>query len=107
MLDRDSSFYLISLNILITCLLKNVWILKGEVLCESLLGVKGLNLLQQRKQTLQHCTIRQSADVDTCSNTLRSLSSELQLSQEGLITLERWSSKKKLHCKIRKDLIFK
>ena len=26
-LDQDSSFYLISLNILITCLLNNVWIL--------------------------------------------------------------------------------
>ena len=28
-LDQDSSFYLISLNILITCLLNIVWILKG------------------------------------------------------------------------------
>ena len=26
-LDQDNSFYLISLNILITCLLNNVWIL--------------------------------------------------------------------------------
>ena len=42
MLDQDSSFYLICLNILITCFLKNVWILKGEDLCLSLLGVKGL-----------------------------------------------------------------
>ena len=31
-LDQDN-FYLISLNILITCLLDNVWILLGEVTC--------------------------------------------------------------------------
>ena len=34
---------MISLSILITCLLDNVWILQGEVTCESLLEVKGLN----------------------------------------------------------------
>ena len=39
--DQDN-FYLISLSILISCLLDNVWILQGEVTCESLLGVKGL-----------------------------------------------------------------
>ena len=44
MLDQDSSFYQISLNVLITCLLKNVWILKGVGLCISLLGAKGLLL---------------------------------------------------------------
>ena len=44
MLNQDSNLYLISLNILITCLLKNAWILKGEVFCQSLLGVKGLLL---------------------------------------------------------------
>ena len=43
MLDQDSSFYLISLNILFTCLLTNVWILLREVLGYSLLGVKGLD----------------------------------------------------------------
>ena len=30
-LDQDDSFYLISLSILITCLLKHVWVLYGEV----------------------------------------------------------------------------
>ena len=43
MLDQDSSFSMISLNILIICLLNNVWILLGEVSCQSLLGVKGLS----------------------------------------------------------------
>ena len=32
-----------SLNILNTCFLDNVWILKGEVIHQSLLGVKGLS----------------------------------------------------------------
>ena len=41
MLDQDN-FYLMSLNILITCLLDKVWILLGEVSCSSLMGVKGL-----------------------------------------------------------------
>ena len=36
MLDQDNNFYLISLSILITCLLDNVWILQGEVTCQSL-----------------------------------------------------------------------
>ena len=31
--DQDNNFYLISLCILITCLLDNVWILQGEVTC--------------------------------------------------------------------------
>ena len=43
MLDQDSSFYQISLSILITYLLNNVWILQGEVSCQSRLGVYGLN----------------------------------------------------------------
>ena len=30
-LDQDTNFDLISLGILITCLLDNVWILQGEV----------------------------------------------------------------------------
>ena len=42
MLDQDNNYYLISLNILITCLLDNVWISLKEVTCLSLLGVKGL-----------------------------------------------------------------
>ena len=42
MQDEDSSFNLISLNILITCLLDNVRLLKGEVSFLSLLRVKGL-----------------------------------------------------------------
>ena len=41
---EQNNFYLISLSILITCLLDNVWILLGEVTCESLLGVKGLSV---------------------------------------------------------------
>ena len=43
-LDQDSILYLISLNILITCLLNKVRMLWGEVSCWSLLGVKGLIL---------------------------------------------------------------
>ena len=45
MLDQDKNFFLISLSVLITCLLDNAWILLGEVACQSLLGVKGLNTL--------------------------------------------------------------
>ena len=43
MLDQDDNFHLISLSILITCLLCDVGILKGEVTSPSLLEVKGLN----------------------------------------------------------------
>ena len=32
-LDQNNNFYLMSLSILVTCLLGNVWILKGEVVC--------------------------------------------------------------------------
>ena len=39
MLDQDNNFNLIHLSILITCLLDSEWILKGEVTCESLVGV--------------------------------------------------------------------
>ena len=39
-LDQDNNFYLIYLSILITCLLDSGGILLGEVMCESLLGVK-------------------------------------------------------------------
>ena len=46
MLDQDINFYLISLSLLITCLLDNVWILLGEVTCQSLLEVKGLIVKQ-------------------------------------------------------------
>ena len=46
MLGQDKNFFLISLNILITCLLDNEWILQGEVACQSLLGIKGLNKAQ-------------------------------------------------------------
>ena len=38
-LDQDNNFYLISLSILVTCLLCNVWILQGEVTFLSPLGV--------------------------------------------------------------------
>ena len=37
MLDQDKNFLLISLIILITCLLDNVWISWGEVVSQSLL----------------------------------------------------------------------
>ena len=43
MLDQDKNFLLISLIILITCLLDNVWISWGEIVSRSLLGVKGFN----------------------------------------------------------------
>ena len=53
MLDQDNNLYLICLSILITCLLDNVWILQGEVRCESLLGVKGLiNIITESSFTL-------------------------------------------------------
>ena len=45
MLVQDNNLYLISFSILITCLLDNVWILKGEITCSSLPGVKGLNFV--------------------------------------------------------------
>ena len=48
-LNQDKNLYLIYLSILITCLLDSGWILKGEVTCESLLGVKGLNLCSERR----------------------------------------------------------
>ena len=32
-LDQDDNLYLISLNILIACLLDDLWILQGEVTC--------------------------------------------------------------------------
>ena len=43
MLDHLHNFNLISLSVLITCLLDNVWILSGEISCLSLLGVKGVD----------------------------------------------------------------
>ena len=43
MLDQDKNFLLISLIILITCLLDNVRISWGEIVSQSLLGVKGFN----------------------------------------------------------------
>ena len=30
MLDQDNNFYLISMSILVTCSLENVWLLKGK-----------------------------------------------------------------------------
>ena len=42
MLDQGNNFYLISLSILITCLLENVWTLWRGISFKSLLGVKGL-----------------------------------------------------------------
>ena len=41
-LDQDNNFHPISFIILMTCLLDEVWILSGEVTCQSLLRVKGL-----------------------------------------------------------------
>lgn len=41
MLEPDNNSYLISLNILITCLQTYVRLLQGEVTSLSLLGVKG------------------------------------------------------------------
>ena len=53
MLDQDSNFYQISLNILVTCLLDNVRILWGEVSCWSLLGVNGLRKIRSIQQSEQ------------------------------------------------------
>ena len=50
MFDQDNNFYLISLSILVTCLLDNVWILKGDVTHQSLLGVKGLRRVKKKKK---------------------------------------------------------
>ena len=44
MFDEDN--YLISLSILLTCFLGNVWIFEEEVICLSLLGVTGLKPFQ-------------------------------------------------------------
>ena len=52
MSDQDN-FYLISLNILITCLLDNVRISWREVTCQSLLEVKGLKI-SHPKFGMQH-----------------------------------------------------
>ena len=43
MLDQDNNFYADQFEYLITCLLYNVQILKGEVTCWSPLGVKGFS----------------------------------------------------------------
>ena len=42
MLDQDKNLNLISLSFLIIALLDNVRILRGEIPCSLLLGVKGL-----------------------------------------------------------------
>lgn len=44
MLGQDNNFYLIHLSTLITCLLDNGWMLLGEVICESPVGVEELTL---------------------------------------------------------------
>ena len=43
MLDQDKNFLLISLIIFITFFLDNVWISWGEIVSQSLLGVRGFN----------------------------------------------------------------
>ena len=52
MLDRDNNFYLIHLNTLVTSFLDGGWKLKGEVTCESLLGVKELIKNQSNEITI-------------------------------------------------------
>ena len=44
-LNQENNLYLISLSILVTSLLDDEWILQGEVTCQSLLGVQGLNTI--------------------------------------------------------------
>ena len=63
MLDQDNNIYRIILSILITCLLDNLWLLKGEVKYESPLGVQGLKLFL--KQVHQ-------PDIDITPNSLHS-----------------------------------
>ena len=41
MLDQDSTFYLISFSILITCLLNNVWMFKEKVHVNNIWVLKG------------------------------------------------------------------
>ena len=36
MSDQDNNFYIISLSIVVACLQDNLWILLGEVTCQSL-----------------------------------------------------------------------
>ena len=43
MLDQGKNLYLISLSILTTCMVDNVGMLLGEIICLSLLGVKWLS----------------------------------------------------------------
>ena len=43
--DQANIVHLMSLSILATCLLDNVWILLEEVTCLSLLGVEGLRVI--------------------------------------------------------------
>ena len=60
-----------SLNILLTCLLSNVWILLGEVTCLSLLGVEELKK-NESMQTRQTCsaiaTNLRKTSARTCLN---------------------------------------
>ena len=44
MLDQDSSLYLISLNIIITCVLNNLWDIKGRTLMLLTSGSERVNL---------------------------------------------------------------
>ena len=60
--DQDSNFYLINLSILITCVLDNVWILYEEVICQSLLGVKGLITMSDQDRI-------SPSNIKTISNT--------------------------------------
>ena len=47
MLEQDNNLYLMSLSVLITCLLHNVWMLEGEVICfKSHLGDHCWNQIQ-------------------------------------------------------------
>ena len=54
MLDRDNNLYLIHLNTLVTSFLDGGWKLKGEVTCESLLGVKELIKNHSNEITYNH-----------------------------------------------------
>ena len=44
-LNQENNLYLISLSILVTSLQDDEWILQGEVTCQSLMGVQGLNTI--------------------------------------------------------------
>ena len=79
-LDQDNNFYLISLSILMTCLLDNVWILQGEVFPSSLLrgtGLKCTSMDVLSVMSLEKATFYLNSQLDchlfTCLSTFQEI----------------------------------